>query len=198
MIFNSQDLQFICFVDVLLKGDMDNSDMNLYWDSWDRHNMRSGPSPRPVRSRTTRCSVPSEDSIPYNNNNNNNNLNSGILAQSTSVTSLTSTSPPSTPLLTRLNRGNISIFNKFDKYMNCEFVFIGFKFPTTPPSCKKYQIGLQTTMSQPEVFPLTKSKSHESQLANRLESGENNSRYKITKIEMNFDFYLTVIFIQLW
>lgn len=93
----------ILYSDVLLKGDMDNSDMNLYWDSWDRHHLRTGASPRPARSRTTRCSVPSEDSIPYHNNNNN--LNSDILAQASSITSLSSTSPPSTPLLQRPGRG---------------------------------------------------------------------------------------------
>jgi kinase suppressor of Ras 2 len=76
---------------------MENSDMNLYWDSWDRHHVRSGASPRPIRSRVTRSSVPSEDSIPYHNNNN---FNSEMLAQSSSVVSLSSsTSPPSTPLL---------------------------------------------------------------------------------------------------
>ncbi|CAL7947575.1 unnamed protein product [Xylocopa violacea] len=138
------------YMEVLLKGDIDNSDMNLYWDSWDRHHLRTGASPRPARSRTTRCSVPSEDSIPYHNNNNN--LNSDTLAQASSVTSLSSISPPSTPLLQRTGRG--------------------IKFPTTPPPCKKHQIGLQNTISQPEVFPLTKSKSHESQLANRLENGD--------------------------
>ena len=86
-------------IDVLVRGDMDNSDMNLYWDSWDRHHIKSGPSPRPIRSRVTRSSVPSEDSIPYHNNNNNN-FNSYTLAQASSVVSLSSsTSPPSTPLL---------------------------------------------------------------------------------------------------
>lgn len=88
--------------DVLLRGDMDNSDMNLYWDSWDRHHLRTGSSPRPLRSRTTRCSVPSEDSIPYHNNNN---LNSDILAQASSVTCLSSTSPPCTPLSLRQGPG---------------------------------------------------------------------------------------------
>ncbi|EZA49190.1 kinase suppressor of Ras 2 isoform X2 [Ooceraea biroi] len=135
------------YMDVLARGDMDNSDMNLYWDSWDRHHLRTGASPRPIRSRPTRCSVPSEDSIPYHNNNN---LNSDILAQASSVTSLTSTSPPCTPLLLR---------------QGC-----GIKFPTTPPPYKKNHIGVQNSTSQPEVFPLTKSKSHESQLANRLEN----------------------------
>lgn len=79
---------------------MDNSDMNLYWDSWDRHHIRSGPSPRPIRSRVTRSSVPSEDSIPYHNNNNN--FNSDMLAQASSFVSLSSsTSPPSTPLFSK-------------------------------------------------------------------------------------------------
>ncbi|KAI4484473.1 hypothetical protein M0804_007039 [Polistes exclamans] len=138
------------YMDALLRGDVENSDMNLYWDSWDRHHLRSGASPRLIRSRITRCSVPSEDSIPYHNNNNN--LTSDMLAQASSITSLSSTSPPSTPLLQR--QGHT------------------IKFPTTPPPCKKHQIGLQNTISQPEVFPLTKSKSHESQLANRLENGD--------------------------
>lgn len=47
------------------------------------------------------------------------------------------------------------------------------KFPTTPPPCKKHQTGLQ----QPaDVYPLTKSKSHESQLANRVEGADNLSK----------------------
>ena len=81
---------------------MENSEMNLYWDSWDRHHMLSGPSPRPLRSRGARSSVPSEDSIPYNNNNN---LNRDTLAQASSFISLSSnTSPPSTPPLVRQSR----------------------------------------------------------------------------------------------
>lgn len=92
--------------DVLLKGDMENSEMNLYWDSWDRHHMRSGPSPRSLRPRDPRIFTPSEDSIPYNINNNfnNNNLNSDVLVQASSVNSLLSNaSPPSTPPL--VNQG---------------------------------------------------------------------------------------------
>ena len=43
----------------------------------------------------------------------------------------------------------------------------------TPPPCKKHQTGLQ----QPaDVYPLTKSKSHESQLANRVEGADNLSK----------------------
>ena len=47
------------------------------------------------------------------------------------------------------------------------------KFPTTPPPRKKHQAGSATPVGsnlQPDNFPLTKSKSHESQLANRIES----------------------------
>lgn len=137
------------YIDVLLQGDKDNSDMNLYWDSWDRHHLRSGPSPRPVRSRITRSSVPSEDSIPYHNNNN---VNTERLGTASSIMCLSS-SPPSTPVLVRQAKA-------------------GVKFPTTPPPNKRHQTCLQATSSQPEVFPLTKSKSHESQLANRLENGD--------------------------
>ncbi|XP_044585309.1 kinase suppressor of Ras 2 [Cotesia glomerata] len=131
------------YIDVLLEGDKD-TDMNLYWDSWDRHQLRSGPSPRLVRSRTTRSSVPSEDSIPYHNNIN---VNNDILSQSSSIICLTN-SPPSTPRLNKHERVNV-------------------KFPTTPPPNKK-----QNPQPPADVFPLTKSKSHESQLANRLENGE--------------------------
>ncbi|XP_046750745.1 kinase suppressor of Ras 2 [Diprion similis] len=137
------------YMDVLLRGDMESSEMALYWDSWDRHHLRGGPSPRSARSRTMRSSVPSEDSIPYHNNNN---LNSDTLGQASSISSLSMTTPPSTPLLNRQSRNA--------------------RVPTTPPPCKRHQTGLQSTVTQPEVFPLTKSKSHESQLANRLENGE--------------------------
>ncbi|XP_043272941.1 kinase suppressor of Ras 2 [Venturia canescens] len=141
------------YIDVLLRDDMENSDMNLYWDSWDRHHLRSGPSPRPVRSRVTRVSVPTEDSIPYQNNNNNNS-NSETLGQASSIICLAASSPPLTPLLGRQERTP------------------GVKLPTTPPPSKRHQTGLHTNSTQPEVFPLTKSKSHESQLANRLENGD--------------------------
>ncbi|XP_058807431.1 kinase suppressor of Ras 2 isoform X2 [Phymastichus coffea] len=143
------------YMDALSRGDTDNSDMNLYWDSWDRHHMKSGPSPRPIRSRATRSSVPSEDSIPYNNNNN---FNSDMLAQASSVASLSlCTSPPSTPL---------SLKNHT----------LGLKFPTTPPPLKRPPSGPEESL-QTEVYSLSKSKSHESQLANRLENGETTSSF---------------------
>uniref|UniRef100_A0A0C9R1F0 KSR2_0 protein n=1 Tax=Fopius arisanus TaxID=64838 RepID=A0A0C9R1F0_9HYME len=132
------------YIDVLLqRGDETGEMMNLYWDSWDRHHLRGGTSPRPVRSRNTRRSIPSDDSISYNNNN-----FSDTLEQASSIISLTS--PPSTPVLLRQAAA-------------------GVKFPTTPPPSKRHQTNLPV---QPEVFPLTKSKSHESQLGNRVENGE--------------------------
>ena len=63
-------------------------------------------------------------------------------------------------------------------FLSCKYFFdvLGGdrgKFPTTPPPCKKHQTGLQ----QPaDVYPLTKSKSHESQLANRVEGADNLSK----------------------
>lgn len=120
------------YMDVLIRGDMDNNDMNLYWDSWDRHTIRAA-----------RCSVASEDSILLPNKDD---KKSDPLAPASSVKSLPSTSPPRTPLLNR---------------HGC-----GIKVSTTPPPCKKHQINAQTGVSQ--MFPLTKSKSHESELAHRL------------------------------
>ncbi|XP_015111419.1 kinase suppressor of Ras 2 [Diachasma alloeum] len=140
------------YIDVLLQrgGDESGEMLNLYWDSWDRHHLRGGTSPRPVRSRATRRSIPSDDSIPYNNNNNNNDNNNfpETLAQASSIISLT-TSPPSTPVLLRQ----------------------AVKFPTTPPPSKRHNAVLSPL---PDVFPLTKSKSHESQLASRIENGDGN------------------------
>ena len=46
------------------------------------------------------------------------------------------------------------------------------KFPTTPPPRKKHQTGLSNTATLPDAFPLTKSKSHESQLGNKIDSSE--------------------------
>ncbi|XP_045476148.1 kinase suppressor of Ras 1 isoform X2 [Harmonia axyridis] len=43
--------------------------------------------------------------------------------------------------------------------------YVGSKFPTTPPPRRKHLTGLHNTALLPDSFPLTKSKSHESQLA---------------------------------
>lgn len=137
------------YIDVLLHGDKDNVEMNLYWDSWDRQHLKSGTSPHPVRSRTTKFPVPSEDTISYNNNTNND-----TLGQSTSIILLSTNSPPSTLVSIKCSNQTIS------------------EFSMTPPSSRKNQKCLQIISNEPDVFPLTKSKSHESQLANRLENGD--------------------------
>lgn len=171
------------YTEILLRDEAPNEtgDLALYWDSWDRHQVLKGvgsTSPRPPRSRADRSSVPSEDCLPYNNNNYNNYNNLGgsisTLATASSTSSITSLphsstpthqshaplsppvhqcTPPSTPPVMKGKGGDRG------------------KFPTTPPPCKKHQTGLQ----QPaDAYPLTKSKSHESQLANRVEGADNN------------------------
>lgn len=65
-----------------------------------------------------------------------------------------------------LKHANFDIYYLLYKF----FLIAGIKFSTTPPPYKKHSIGVQNSTSQPEVFPLTKSKSHESQLANRFEN----------------------------
>lgn len=51
------------FTDILVRGDSDLGEP-LYWDSYDRHCLGvGGSSPRPLRSRVARCSVPSEDCL---------------------------------------------------------------------------------------------------------------------------------------
>ncbi|RZC38968.1 kinase suppressor of Ras 2, partial [Asbolus verrucosus] len=151
------------YTDVLKRGDNDNSDMHLYWDSWDRHHPLKvgGLSPRTSRTRAARASVPSEDSLGVFNNNN----RGGAIPPSSSVSSINSLNaqcvlgPPLTPPLQ--NRGK------------------GMKFPTTPPPRRKHLTGIQSAVLLPDSYPLTKSKSHESQLAKgdngEITSGEKGS-----------------------
>lgn len=51
----------------------------------------------------------------------------------------------------------------------------GMKFPTTPPPRRKHLTGIQSTVLMPDSYPLTKSKSHESQLAASKDNGDVNS-----------------------
>lgn len=44
-------------LDVFIRENAEMDDMDLYWDSWDKHQLRTGASPRPVRSRATPSSV---------------------------------------------------------------------------------------------------------------------------------------------
>ena len=87
------------FLDVVKRGDND-ADMVLYWDSWDRHHtLKVGLSPRTIRARASRASVPSEESLGYNNNN----KGGAIIPPSSSVSSISSLNahsvlgPPLTP-----------------------------------------------------------------------------------------------------
>lgn len=63
-------------------------------------------------------------------------------------------------------------------FLFLRIAFDSFKFSTTPPISKKNQNGPES-LTQSDVFSLTKSKSHESQLVNRLENGESASRYNL-------------------
>uniref|UniRef100_A0A6P7GD17 Kinase suppressor of Ras 1-like n=1 Tax=Diabrotica virgifera virgifera TaxID=50390 RepID=A0A6P7GD17_DIAVI len=136
----------------LKRGEKDcNDTFDLHWDSWvpdHHHQVKTGLSPRPGRSRAARTSVPCEESIGLNNNNNN--RGGAIIPPSSSVSSIDTLNaqcnvlgPPLTP--PGQGRGK------------------GSKFPTTPPARRRHQTGIPPSLL-PE-YPLTKSKSHESQLA---------------------------------
>lgn len=143
------------YTEILIRGETttDSGDLALYWDSWDRHQVLKGStSPRPPRTRDARSSVPSEECLPHFNLGG----SASTLAAACSITSLPQYTPPSTPPVTK-GRGGERV-----------------KFPTTPPPRKKHQTGLQNVALLPEAYPLTKSKSHESQLANRVDGNENN------------------------
>lgn len=63
IIYVDQQLILLSVTDVLVRGDSDLGEP-LYWDSYDRHCLGvGGSSPRPLRSRAARCSVPSEDCL---------------------------------------------------------------------------------------------------------------------------------------
>ncbi|CAH0564919.1 unnamed protein product [Brassicogethes aeneus] len=171
------------YTDVLRKGGNEPTEMNLFWDSWDRsHPLRSGLSPRTGRSRADRASVPGEESLLCNNNNHHHHPHphqqqhhhqvhhghhsgsgGASIPPSTSVSSINSLNvqcstllgqpqaPPGPPLTPPgYTKGK------------------GMKFPTTPPAKKKHLTGNLLT----DMYPLTKSKSHESELAASKENGE--------------------------
>ncbi|CAH1115941.1 unnamed protein product [Phaedon cochleariae] len=137
------------YTDVLKRGDKDTSDMLLYWDSWDRHHqLKGGPSPRLNRSRAARNSVPSEDGLLLNNNHvtgRGGENDSGL--PSPSAGGLDVRCMLGAPPLTPPGRGGK-----------------GMKFPSTPPARRKHLTGNNAPTLLPD-YPLTKSKSHESQLA---------------------------------
>uniref|UniRef100_T1J2I7 Kinase suppressor of Ras 2 n=1 Tax=Strigamia maritima TaxID=126957 RepID=T1J2I7_STRMM len=176
------------------------SQQDLHWDSWDRaagtatatttnvntvynnsNNIntlsQSTPSPYLNRSRCDRASVPSEESlksapctstsftVPWsplprqNPSGSSNNINVSsssafpLISAGLSYKGESMYTPPSTPPVP---------VKKGEKI----------KFPTTPPPRKKQIIN---TNLVPEAFPLTKSKSHESQLANRIDPSDNSN-----------------------
>ncbi|KAL0272418.1 UNVERIFIED_CONTAM: hypothetical protein PYX00_005394 [Menopon gallinae] len=138
------------YTEILLKGDTNNeaNDLLLYWDSWDRHRGNIN-SPWSARIRANRCSVPSEENLPYNNNNyNNNHVISNVIGKMGCATSLTSINNTPTHHQSNVPSGEKS------------------KYPTTPPPHKKHQ---QVPAVAPTLMPelsLTKSRSHESQWSN--------------------------------
>lgn len=89
--------------------------MHLYWDSWDRHHpfKMGGLSPRTGRSRATRASVPSEESLGSFNNNN---RAGGAIPPSSSVSSISSLNtqtvlgPPLTPPPQTRGKGRLLLF----------------------------------------------------------------------------------------
>ncbi|XP_035708630.1 kinase suppressor of Ras 2 isoform X1 [Folsomia candida] len=168
-----------------------NNDLNdLYWDSWDMqkvHNesIPSSASPH-IGLRAARSSVSSEE---Y--------LRDGNCRQGTSGQNSCSTTP-CTPVTTIAPSSlNSPAFSPGSHPNTCSPTNSSVFSPssTSPASCgehgptppstppvkgKKHsvplsQIGASNSNLQPESFSLTKSKSHESQLANRIESvSENN------------------------
>ncbi|XP_039292308.1 LOW QUALITY PROTEIN: kinase suppressor of Ras 2 [Nilaparvata lugens] len=161
MIAREEELKRLCralhnlkrYTDILLRGDID-SEIPLYWDSWDRRSGGggggSGASPRPGRSRATRGSVPSDDAAPL---------------------SPPLPTPPPTPPLQKTAKAGVAPPLPTDRLTRetCpqhNGRTGANKFPTTPPPRKKHTTGLQPLA---DAQPLTKSKSHESQLANKVD-----------------------------
>ncbi|XP_023215150.1 kinase suppressor of Ras 1-like isoform X2 [Centruroides sculpturatus] len=158
------------YTDRQLQGEVSTAtDLELHWESWDR-NSGVGTSPRSYhRTRAARSSVPSEELLkgtpvsPPSNHGHHMSSSSGHISVSSTAMyhGLSSTIP---------NYGSASLT---PNSRECRYTppptppIMGKKgdkrFPTTPPPSKKHQTTLL-----PE-FPLTKSKSHEEHLANRIE-----------------------------
>ncbi|CAL8071369.1 unnamed protein product [Orchesella dallaii] len=183
---------------------------DLYWDSWNLQNeviatnsSINSVSPHNSRTRATRSSVPSEEYLTHGHG------NSGSVSQSSHFCSTTPCTPVTTMAPCSLNSPafspgshpniysptNSSVFSpsstspgsydpgqtppptppvKGDK-----------KFQTTPPAKKKQAIvptGVSSGSLQPEGFPLTKSKSHESQLASRIDSSSESNLVSLEQL----------------
>lgn len=172
------------------KGDKNAThSVDLSWDSWDRSAMvaarptvasapmtinnkvTSSPATSPMpshllRSRASRSSIPSEDSF-------RNDQNYSAPAVAVPWSPGPSYSLPAANALT--NSSNSPSLGRERRYTPPSTPPVPLKkgekikFPTTPPPRKKQTI----TNLVPEPFPLTKSKSHESQLANRIDHTDN-------------------------
>lgn len=105
-------------LDILMQGDIENNDMNLYWDSWDSYHLRKEICPRPILSRSARCSIPSENSIPYHNNND-------VLPP----TSLILSSPPRIPSLSKQECGK---YEGKVLFKNISYALLYFKDHASP------------------------------------------------------------------
>ncbi|CAG7725228.1 unnamed protein product [Allacma fusca] len=164
--------------------------MDLYWDSWDMQKVTAAggvttdSNLKKPRSRASRSSVPSEEYL------NQNQSMAGQTCSTTPCTPVTTFSPSclNSPLFSTGSHGNHS-FMEYSPTNSSVFSPSSpmdptltppstppikskdKKFPTTPPARKKHHAvtGPPAGSLQPDNFPLTKSKSHESQLANRIE-----------------------------
>lgn len=120
--------KLISFTEVLMRGDKatTDADIPLYWDSWDhRQHLKNNLSPRVLRSRISRASVPSEDCLPYSNINNSHLPGGSVstLVPSCSVSSINSlvllsqnihtTTPPLTPPVLSKTKWGKSLFISF-------------------------------------------------------------------------------------
>lgn len=120
----------------------------LYWDSWNATNQPSSGSEGRVASSGFHSNDTADAS--YGLGEESNSHESGEMYSSTNWIY----SSPSTPPVFCKNERNV---------IN--------KFPTTPTPRKKHDTVLGTPTLLPDATPLTKSKSHESQLANKIDSG---------------------------
>ncbi|KAG8179292.1 hypothetical protein JTE90_024141 [Oedothorax gibbosus] len=141
-----------------IRGEMTTAaDLDLHWDSWDS---AATASPRTHHQRrAARSSVPSEEllrSTPSAAHNPSQVMSASLHATHISASSSVisqgpwSPTPPSPRTPGKSSSGRSGDANKQ-------------RFPTTPPPSKRHQANLL-----PEIYPLTKSKSHEEHLANRI------------------------------
>ncbi|XP_014246449.1 kinase suppressor of Ras 2 [Cimex lectularius] len=137
------------YTEILVKGECEACELPLYWDSWDRSAASNVLSPRSQLRSVNRIAgsrLPADlDETPG--------ILSGVIGGQMS--------PPSTPPVNKSKESTGSVGERG-------------KFPSTPPPKMKHQTGLHSVVLLPDTHPLTKSKSHESQLANKVD-GENNN-----------------------